>query len=167
MQSSRARDLLAGGVFVAIGLAFALGSRTYEIGTALQMGPGYVPFAFACLLVGLGLVIAAQGLLAGLVHETPSAGTDGPGTAEDQDRRVPWRSVALLVVALVVFGFSVRDVGLVPALLVATFLAALAGHRTGVLLAAAVAVGLTVLCVLVFVLLLQLRLPLLGPWLGG
>jgi hypothetical protein len=30
----------------------------------------------------------------------------------------------------------------------------------------AIAAGLTVLCVLVFVLALQLRLPLIGPWLS-
>ena len=41
----------------------------------------------------------------------------------------------------------------------------LASYRTGILAAAAVAAGLTVLCVLIFVLALQLRLPLFGPWL--
>jgi hypothetical protein len=54
----------------------------------------------------------------------------------------------------------------VPALLIATFLAALAGRRIAVW-AAGIAVGLTVLCVLIFVVALQLRLPLVGSLLTG
>ena len=65
------------------------------------------------------------------------------------------------------FGATVRGLGLAPALFVTTFLAALAGHATGVVRALVIAAGLTVLCLVVFVALLQLRLPLLGTWLEG
>jgi hypothetical protein len=44
-------------------------------------------------------------------------------------------------------------------------LTALASSRTSILAAVAIAAGLTVLCVLIFVVALQLRLPLFGPWL--
>ena len=64
-------------------------------------------------------------------------------------------------------GALALGLGLAPALFVTTFLAALAGHRTGVVRALVTASGLTVLCLVVFVSLLQLRLPLLGIWLGG
>jgi len=49
---------------------------------------------------------------------------------------------------------------------VTALLTALASYRTSILAAVAIAAGLTVLCVLIFVLALQLRLPLLGPWLS-
>ena len=57
--------------------------------------------------------------------------------------------------------------GLGPTLFVTTFIAAMAGHGTGPLKAALTAAGITALCLVVFVALLQLRLPLLGEWLGG
>ena len=68
---------------------------------------------------------------------------------------------------MVVFGFTVDGLGIGVAIFVAAFLAALAGHRNSALKALVVAAGLTVLCLVVFVALLQLRLPLLGEWLGG
>ncbi len=79
---------------------------------------------------------------------------------------MPWTAVALVVAAIVVFALGVRELGLVPALLLSTFLAALAGRRDPVR-AAGVAVGLTLLCVLIFVVALQLRLPLVGSLFTG
>ena len=57
-----------------------------------------------------------------------------------------------------------RGRGLVAALFLTAFLAGLAGRGTGPVRAALIAVALTVLCVLVFVVGLQLRLPLLPTW---
>jgi hypothetical protein len=152
-------DLLAGGLFVLLGLAFAIGGGRYDVGSALQMGPGYVPLLLGGILTVLGLVIMAQAFLGGEQHARELA---------DQERRpIPWQRAALLVAGVLVFGATVRGLGLGPALFVTTFLAALAGHRTGVVRALVTAAGLTVLCLVVFVSLLQLRLPLLGTWLGG
>jgi hypothetical protein len=151
MQGAR-KDLLAGGTFVAFGLAFAITSSTYEVGTALRMGPGYFPLVLGSMLVVLGVLIAAKGFVAG-------EGDDlGP---------VPWKALALLVVAILFFGFTVRGLGLVPALLVTVFLSGLAARRARVIPAAVIAVSLTALCVLIFVIALQLRLPYFGPWLQG
>jgi Tripartite tricarboxylate transporter TctB family len=146
------KDLLAGGTFAAFGLAFAITSSTYEVGSALRMGPGFFPLVLGSVLVLLGILIAVKGFLAG------EGGDIGP---------VAWRSAAILVAAILFFGFTVRGLGLVPALLVTVLLSALAGHRTGVIPAAVIAGSLTVLCVLIFVVGLQLRLPLFGPWLPG
>jgi len=144
------KDLLAGGTFAAFGLAFAITSITYEVGSPLRMGPGFFPLVLGSVLVLLGILIAVAGFVAG----------DG-----DDIGPVPWRSVAMLVTAILFFGFTVRGLGLVAALLVAVLLSALAGHRTGLIPAAVIAGSLTVLCVLIFVVGLQLRLPLFGPWL--
>ena len=80
---------------------------------------------------------------------------------------VPWKAIALIAAAVLFFGVTVRGLGLVPSLLVSVFLAALASERTGIVGALVTALGLTVMCVLIFVVALQLRLPLLGPWVGG
>jgi hypothetical protein len=45
------KDLLAGAVFVAFGLAFAVTSTTYEVGSPLRMGPGFFPLALGGILV--------------------------------------------------------------------------------------------------------------------
>jgi hypothetical protein len=152
-------DLLAGGVFALLGLAFAIGGARYDVGSALSMGPGYVPLLLGGILTVLGLVIVAQAFL---------GGDEQTRALADQERRpVPWVPAALLLAGVLFFGATVRGLGLAPALFVTTFLAALAGHRTGVVRALVTAAGLTALCLVVFVSLLQLRLPLLGTWLGG
>ena len=146
------KDLLAGGIFVAFGLAFALTSTTYEVGTALRMGPGYFPLVLGGLLVLLGVLIAVKGFVAADSDEI------GP---------VPWKALALLVAALLFFGFTVRGLGLVPALFGTVFLSAMAGPRARVIPAVVIAGCLTALSVLIFVVVLQLRLSYVGPWLQG
>lgn len=143
-------DVLAGGIFVLIGGAFAVGSLRYDLGTPLRMGPGYFPLLVGAILAGLGLAIVLKGLVAG---EVLSFGT------------VPWRAVAVIVVALVFFGFTVRRLGFVPTSAVTALLTTLASTRVRLLTAVAVAAGLTVASTLIFVVGLQLRIPLWGPWL--
>jgi hypothetical protein len=145
-------DILAGLIFVAFGLAFAIASLRYPLGTPLRMGPGYFPLALGGILVFLGLLIVGKGFVSG-------AGAEG------RLGNVPWRALLLIVLAVLFFGLTVRGLGLVPATAVTALLTALASQRTSILAAVAIAVGLTALCVLIFVLALQLRLPLFGPWL--
>lgn len=149
-------DLMAGGTFVVLGLAFAIGGARYDVGSALRMGSGYVPLALGSILVVLGLVIVVASFRG--VDPTVANADRGP---------IPWQRMGLLVAAILFFGFTVRGLGLGPSLLVTTFVAALAGHDTKPLRAAVIAIGLTALCLGVFVGLLQLRLPILGDWLGG
>ena len=151
LQDAR-KDLLAGAVFTGFGLAFAVTSTTYEIGTALRMGPGFFPLVLGAILVLLGISIAVKGFVAG---EGGDLGT------------VPWRSLVLLIAAILFFGATVRDLGLVPALFVSVLLAALAGRNAKLVPSVVIAASLTALSVLIFVVALQLRLSLIGPWLGG
>jgi len=151
-------DLLAGGTFIALGLAFALGGSRYEMGSALKMGPGYVPVVLGGILTVLGAVIAVQAFRGGDPHVRETKDERGP---------VPWVRGGMLVAAIVFFGATIEGLGLAPTLFVTTFVAALAGHRVGPLKALAISVGLTALSVGIFVGLLQLRLPLFGDWLGG
>ncbi|MGR6913370.1 tripartite tricarboxylate transporter TctB family protein [[Actinomadura] parvosata] len=145
-------DVLAGAVFVLIGGAFALGSLGYELGTPLRMGPGAFPLLVGAIVAALGLAIVVKGLVAG---EMIAFGT------------IPWRAVAVIVLALLFFGFTVRGLGFVPASAVTALLTTLASTRVRPLMAVAVAAGLTVAGTLIFVVGLQLRIPLVGPWLGA
>jgi len=149
MQKSL-RDQIAGLIFVAFGLAFAGTALTYDLGSALRMGPGYFPLVLGGLLVLLGLAIAAEGYLRG--REAPI----GP---------IPWRGLLFLTAAVLVFGLFVRRLGLAPALFLTVLLAAFSSERTSLLAALAMAAGLTIVCVLIFVEGLGIPVPLLGPWL--
>lgn len=142
--------MLAGGIFVLIGGAFAVGSLSYGLGTPLRMGPGFFPLLVGAIVAALGLAIAVKGLVAG---EVVAFGA------------VPWRAIAAITLALLFFGFAVRGLGFIPTSAGAAFLTTLASRTIRWLTAAAVAVGLTVASTLIFVVGLQLRIPLWGPWL--
>jgi len=144
-------DLLAGLTFIVFGLAFSVGATSYEIGTALSMGPGYFPLVLGGVLVVLGTAIVAKGVIAGEGGET------GP---------VAWKAAVLIVAALVLFGLTVRGLGVVPSVFLTALLAGLAGYRARVVAPVVIAVGLTITSVLIFVVALQLPLPLFGPWLA-
>ena len=146
-------DIMAGLIFVAFGLAFAIASLRYDLGTPLRMGPGYFPLALGGILVLLGLLIVGKGLIS------------GTGAEEERLGNIPWRALVLITAAVLFFGLTVRGLGIVPATAVSALLTALASYRTGILAAVAIAAGLTVLCVLIFLVALQLRLPMFGPWL--
>ncbi len=63
-EDSGLTELLAGLMFIAIGgLALFLG-RDYPIGTALDMGPGYIPRVVSFGLMGMGAIGVVRGALA-------------------------------------------------------------------------------------------------------
>lgn len=187
MNDTGARDdLLAGAIFIVLGGGFAYTASTYDVGSLRAMGPGYFPLVLGLVLAALGVVIMAVGVLrlarVGAVAPSRAAGARAPDDAEvhpgtdrvgeraaevEERGSVPWGRAALLLAAIIFFGATIGGLGVGPALLVTVLLAALAGHGTTWRTAALISVGLTVLCVLVFVMLLQLRLPVVGPWLGG
>jgi hypothetical protein len=143
-----ANDILAGLIFVAFGLAFAVGAATYTIGTPVRMGPGFYPLVIGGSLAALGGAIA-------LIPSGQDAAT--APTAR------PWRAIVLIVGAVVIFGLTVRGLGLIPSVFLTALLATLASRQVRPWTALAFAVGLTLLSILIFVVALSLRLPLLGP----
>ncbi|WP_353645688.1 tripartite tricarboxylate transporter TctB family protein [Mesorhizobium sp. WSM2239] len=145
------KDLLAGLIFIGFGLAFGYASLTYEIGTALRMGPGYFPLILSGVILLLGVVIFVQSLAAG-PDKIPL-------------ERVPWLGLILLTGGLIFFGVTVRGLGLAPSLFVATFMSAFASERTGVVGAFLLSAALTAVCMLIFVWALGLPLAVIGPWL--
>ena len=144
------KDLLAGGIFVAIGLAFALGSLTYDLGDPAELGPGGFPLIIGLVLVGIGALIMVKAVVA------------VPG---EPIGKVDWRAVALIPAALLFFGLTVRGLGVAGALFGASFLSAYARAQTSWREALVIAAGLTVLTIVIFIFALQLRMPLVGNWL--
>ncbi len=143
------KDIVAGLAFVAFGLGFGILAAGYGVGTPVRMGAGYFPLVLGGILVLLGGIIVVKGFLAG---EGEAIGV------------IPWRALALILGAVIVFAVTVRGLGLIGSTFAVALMASFASRRTGVVTALLLAVGLTILCVLVFVLALRLRLPLIGPW---
>ncbi|MET8147793.1 tripartite tricarboxylate transporter TctB family protein [Actinoplanes sp. NPDC049668] len=140
-------DILAGSLFLVIGGAFVVGSLGYRLGDPVRMGPGYFPLLVGVIVAALGLAIIVKGLIAGEILKF------GP---------VPWRAIVAIVCAILFFGFAIRRLGFVPTSAVTALLATLASSRVRPLAAVAVAAGLTVAATLIFVVGLQLRIPLWG-----
>jgi hypothetical protein len=149
MQRLNLRDAAAGAIFLLIGAAFALNTRTIEIGSALRMGPGYFPLLLSAILMLLGAMI-----IIGALSAPPER--LGP---------VPWRGLLLVLAGPIIFGLTVRRFGLVPAIVLTVVPVVYASRRAGVMLAALMAVGLTVFCLAVFSYGLGLPLPLIASWL--
>ena len=143
------KDILAGAIFIVLGGAFATGALAYEIGSPLNMGPGYLPLVLGGILVGFGILIIAKGFIAGTGE--PIGGVD-------------WRAVVLVTAALLFFGITVRGLGMIGALFGSSLIAALARSQTPIRETLVFAVGITALSVVIFIVALQLRLPLIGEW---
>ena len=150
-MTANSKDLSAGLLFIAIAALFAAGTIELDLGTPLRLGPGAFPLLLAGVLALLGLIIVAQAFRRPTAHVVA----------------VPWRGVFLIVAAPVLFGLTVRGLGLVASLALIVAVSAFASQRMSLKLAAALTVGLTIFCVLVFNVGLGLPLRLVGPWLGG
>ena len=151
-MTNRLRDVLAGAIFIALGLVFLVGALGLERGTAFRMGPGYFPLVLAGLLVLIGAAIALRAL-----REEQVA---------IQMHAVPWRGLVLILAAPVLFGLTVRGLGLLPAIAIVALISSFASRRMTPVLAAGITVVLTAFCVLVFNVGLGLPIRLIGPWLS-
>jgi hypothetical protein len=149
------RDIYGGAALVGFAGAYALAASGLSMTSSLGIGAGLFPMALAVILALLGLIILVQGALSG----------DGAGPAAP----LPWRGIALIVAAPILFGFAIEPLGLVPALFASAFIAARANRGTSLLDAAALSAGLVLLSVALFKWGLGLPLALLGSWLpfGG
>lgn len=144
------KGTLGGGLFATMGLLTCIYAwRDLQIGTALEMGPGYFPLVLGILLFGLGLCI----VLTGMAEE----GEIGP---------VPWRAVLLISLAPVVFALTVTGLGLVGASVLACLVSCKASADVPLAKRLMLAIGLPAFCVLLFSFGLGVSVPLIGSWLS-
>lgn len=147
------KDLVAGGLFAAIGLFFALSSLDYRLGTPERMGPGFFPLVLGALLTGLGI---------GIVVSAFRGDPDEDGKLET----VNFRGLIVVVLATVLFGLLIQSMGLLVTLALCAGITSMAvpGVRPMVILAN-MAIQL-VIGLGIFHLLLKLQIPLLPTFLG-
>ena len=124
MRIKSQKDFFAGLLYMVIGIAFAWGATTYNIGDGARMGPGYFPLLLGVILAIIGGIVMARAL----VVETP----DG-----DPIGRWAWKPLAFIIAANFLLGIllggwpllGIPAMGLIIAIVVLTFVAALAGDE--------------------------------------
>lgn len=109
------KDLAAGLMYLLVGLVFAWGARFYEIGTASNMGPGYLPFWLGVLLACLGTGMAIVALWK--AHRANPV------------ERFNWRLLLLIAGSAALFGLLLRPFGLLVSTAALVFVASFASHE--------------------------------------
>ncbi|MFO1189574.1 MAG: tripartite tricarboxylate transporter TctB family protein [Alphaproteobacteria bacterium] len=147
------KTLAAGSFFVAVGLLYGTTAlRTLPVGSALDMGPGYFPVALSGLLIVLGTINIGRGLLNG---------------REGHLGAVPWRAIAMLMLAIVVFATLLRQLGMFPTTALTSAIACMSVRRMKPLTVLAVSLVIAIFCTLLFGYGVKLPIPIIGPLLGG
>jgi hypothetical protein len=147
----RSKDFWSGVIFLALGCAAVSLGRDHPMGTAMRMGPAYFPTMLGLLLALIGLVV----VLRAFFKPGPTVG------------RISFGKPALVLGATVLFGLLLRSLGLGIALIILVILSAYASERFRWPVAIALAVGLAIGSVIIFVRLLGLPIPIFGTWFGG
>jgi hypothetical protein len=145
------KDFWTGVIYIAFGAGAIVIASDYGMGSALKMGPAYFPTVLGALLVVIGAIAVIRAFI---VDGTPI------GT-------FAYKALALILGSILLFGFIVRGAGLAVAVPLLVMISAWTSihFRWGSTIA--LAAGLAIFCILVFVTGLGVPLPILGPWLGG
>jgi putative tricarboxylic transport membrane protein len=144
------QDFLGGVVMLLVGAFAVWQGLELPAGTLGGMGPGMLPRALAILLAALGVLLLIDALL-----------QDGSPL-----ERWSLRGLVFVLGAVIMFGLSVRPLGLAAAGPLVIFISALASSETHWLETIAFGIVMTAFSIGLFKLALGLPIP-LAPWLIG
>ena len=162
MHIKSQKDFFSGLLFIAIGVAFAWGATTYNVGEGARMGPGYFPLMLGVVLALIGAVV----LFTSLVVETEGG---------DRIGKWAWRPLFFIIAANLAFGvllgglpsIALPAMGMIAAIFALTIISSMAdGHfhlRNTLILAAILAAGSYV----AFILLLKLQIQVWPSFISG
>ncbi len=135
MRIRAPKDFWSGVMFCAFAAVAILAARGYSLGSAGKMGPGYFPLLLGGLLGVLGVILIGRSLVL-------------DGEPVPRFHLVP---LALIAVAVALFGLMIEPAGLVISLAVLTVLSAWAGPQFRLTETVALAAALIVFSIGVFV----------------
>jgi hypothetical protein len=143
------KDFFLGLIFLGIAIGVVAYSREYDLGTARQMGPGYLPLVLGLLLGCFGALLTVGSFFG--EHEPAEA--------------LGMRPSILILGAAALFGLLIRPTGLIVSILVLVVVSGLAYRSRKAVPLALYAIGLAAGCVIVFPWMLGQQIPVLGSWL--
>lgn len=136
MHLLKQKDFVAGLVFLVIGGGTLVIGRSYRIGTASEMGPGYFPMMLALALMALGLILAFKAWRE---------------TAGEEIEPLHLRVVFFPTLAIVLFGLMLERFGVVLSLVALLGVGAFASRETRLREVPFLIVAAVIFCVAVFV----------------
>jgi putative tricarboxylic transport membrane protein len=144
MKIKSPKNFWAGLMFISFGLFFLMGARNYQLGSASRMGPAYFPTLVAGAITFIGGIVVFQ-----------SFAVKGAKVA-----MIPFRVIFYTTLSLILFGYLLKPLGLVLALVLLVVASGYAGHEFKLKEVLFLSAVLIVLSVLVFVKGLSLPFPL-------
>jgi Tripartite tricarboxylate transporter TctB family len=145
-------QMVGGLAIAAVSIIALINTRELDAGSLSDIGPALIPRALSVLLLVLGVAIIFAGVRAGAKGEPLEA----------------WRLKPILAIlgGIVVFGLTVRSIGIVFAAPLALMIAGFASNETRWRELAIFVFALTVFCSVLFRLVLGLPIP-LAPFILG
>ena len=114
MKIKSPKDFWSGLMFLVFGLFYLLWALThYQLGTAVRMGPAYFPVLLGGLLAFLALIILASSL-----------SVEGPPVPTFH-----YRPLIFITVAIVLYGYLMKPLGLILATAALVYVSAFGGHE--------------------------------------
>ena len=162
MNIKSQKDFFSGLMFMGVGVAFAWGATTYNVGEGARMGPGYFPLWLGILMTVLGAIITFKAL----VVETLGG---------DKIGKWAWKPLFFIIAANLIFGvllgglpsIGLPAMGIIAAIYALTFVASMAEAgwkvKATFILATILAAGSYV----AFVLVLKLQFPVWPTFITG
>jgi len=144
MKVKSPKDFWAGLMFIAFGLFFVIGARNYRMGSAARMGPAYFPTMLGGLIAVIGGIVFFRSLVV--------KGGKVPA--------IPLRLLSIITLSMIVFGYLLKPIGLVLALVFLVVVSAFAGQEFKIKEVLLLSSVLVILSVLIFVKGLGLPFPL-------
>jgi len=153
MQIKNHKDFNTGLLFIFFGMSTTALVRSYPIGTAAKMGPGYFPFILGLMLTLLGLVILLKSLSkVGKVRRKGSTHL---------------RPAIFVLSSIVLFGLLLLPLGLLFSTLLLVFISSMASDEFKIKVAILNAFVLLIIVLVIFIYLLQFQIPVFPAFLGS
>ena len=156
------KDFFSGLMFMGVGVAFAWGAITYNVGQGARMGPGYFPLMLGILMTVLGVAITFKSLVV-------------EANGGDKIGKWAWKPLIFIILANLLFGVllgglpSVKlpAMGMIAAIYALTFVSSMAETgwkvKNTFILATVLAIGSYV----AFILVLKLQLTVWPTFITG
>ena len=162
MKIKSQKDFFSGLLYTLVGVAFAYGATSYNIGTGARMGPGYFPLLLGTILAIIGGII----LFKALVVETPTGDRVGSWA---------WKPLSFIIAGNLLFGILLGGLpsikfpamGLIVAIYGTTLVVSMAGDKFKLKEVLILATILSVMSYLAFIVLLKLQFPVWPSFIAG